>query len=530
MPGAGARHRFVADRAASGPIRKILIVGGGSSGWFTAAFLANLLEREAQDACEICLIEARDIATVGVGEATIPPITQFFRRLGVPETNLMRACQATFKLGIKYAGWTSEGPDSYFFHPFFLGGPSQLLDYSNLWLWQHQNGQAASSYARDCHVTTTFAENHRAPKFVDSSDYHASVAYAYHLDAGLMADFLKLGVRGRISHIVDTVTDVVTADDGSISHIETSAHGPLSADLFIDCSGFQGLLIDKTLKEPFIPFSDCLLNDRALAAQVPYPGEPRRNPYTTARAMSNGWTWDIPLFHRRGVGYVYSSAFISDDQAEQEFRRSLGSVADGIEMRKIRMRVGRHRNLWVKNCIAVGLAGGFIEPLESTGLDLIQRGLTTLLHCFPDRSLNENMIRLYNDTMAKYYNRIRDFIALHFCVTTRRDTPYWQACAEDLKLSDDLTTLLDIWRKASGKVYMTPVGSLGEYFGPLSYYCILIGMGYMPEAAPALYGIADSSNLERAWADESVRAQEFLARLPDHDRYLAGLYGQGRGG
>lgn len=501
-------------------------MGGGSSGWFTAAFLAHLLERDTGASCEVSLIEASDIATVGVGEATIPPITQFFRRLGVPERDLMRACQATFKLGIKYAGWTSEGPDSYFYHPFFIGGTSQLFDYSNLWLWQRLNGETSSPYAHACHLATTFAENHRAPRADDAQDYQASVAYAYHLDAGLMADYLKLGVRNRIRHIVDTVTGVVTTGDGSISHIETAAHGPLTADLYIDCSGFQGLLINQALKEPFVSFNDCLLNDRALAAQVPYAGATRRNPFTTARAMSSGWTWDIPLFHRRGVGYVYSSSFLSDDEAEAEFRQALGAPAEGIEMRRIRMRVGRHRNLWVRNCIAVGLAGGFIEPLESTGLDLIQRGLTMLLHCFPDRSLNPDLIRLYNRTMAQYYDQIRDFIAMHFCVTTRRDTPYWQACAEDLQLSDHLRELLAVWRKASGKIYLTPVGSLGEYFGALSYYCILIGMDYLPEKAPALYGVADSTNLLNTWAAEFARAREHLARLPDHDQYLAVLHGR----
>jgi tryptophan halogenase len=525
-PGARASDEKVTQQTHSGPIRKILIVGGGTAGWFSAAFLSRLLETSGENACEISLIEASDIPTVGVGEATIPPILQLFNRLGLPETEFMRACQATFKLGIKYAGWTHEGPESYFYHPFFIGGTSRLLDFSNLWLWKKLNGQASTRYAHACHVSTTFAEHHRAPKIASSSDYQATVSYAYHLDAGLMADYLKHRFRDKIKHIVDRVTEVVTAEDGSISHLVTAEHGSLDADLFLDCSGFLGLLIDKTLQEPFVPYRDCLLNDRALAAQVPYPNEVRRSPYTTARAMSSGWCWDIPLFHRRGVGYVYSSNFISDEQAEDEFRRQLGPPSEGVELRRIRMRVGRHRRLWVKNCVAVGLAGGFIEPLESTGLDLIQKGLATLLHCFPDRSLNADLAGVYNDTMTRYYDQIRDFIALHFSVTTRRDTPYWRACAEDLELSDNLGHLLDVWRKANGKIYLTNVGGLGEYFGPLSYYCILIGMGYLPAEGPALYGVADSANLERDWATEAAKAKQVLELLPDHDQYLAALHAQ----
>jgi hypothetical protein len=442
----------------------------------------------------------------------------------VPEAELMRACQATFKLGIKYAGWTREGPESSFYHPFFVGGLGRLLEFSNLWLWRRLNGELSTPYAQACHASTLFAESHRAPKTPDSKDYQAHVTYAYHLDAGLMADYLKRCFRDKIRHVVDTVTEVVAADDGSISHLVTTMHGRLHADLFIDCSGFQGLLINKTMQEPFVPYENCLLNDRALAAQVPYPDEARRSPYTTARAMSSGWCWDIPLFHRRGVGYVYSSNFISDELAEDEFRRHLGSSADGVEMRQIRMRVGRHRNLWVRNCVAVGLAGGFIEPLESTGLDLIHRGLTQLQHCFPDRSFNPELARIYNDRMTRYYDQIRDFIALHFCVTNRRDTPYWRACAEDLELSDSLEELMTVWRDGNGRVYLTRVGDLGEYFGPLSYYCILIGMGYLPAEGPPLYGVADLTNLERDWATEGARARKFLASLPDHDRYLVHLH------
>lgn len=512
------------ERTSRGPIRKILIVGGGTAGWFSAAFLSRLLAGSAGSSCEIGLIEASDIPTVGVGEATIPPILQFFSRLGLPEAQFMRACQATFKLGIKYVGWTHEGPASHFYHPFFIGGTSRLLDFSNLWLWKRSKGQPLARYADACHVSATFAEHHRAPKLATSADYQAPVSYAYHFDAGLVVEHLKRCFRSRIHHIVDAVTDVVRSEDGAVSHLVTAAHGSLCADLFIDCSGFRGLLINEALEEPFVSYGGSLLNDRALAAQVAYPKDARRHPYTTATAMSSGWCWDIPLFHRRGGGYVYSSSFISDDEAEVEFRRHLGEAAEGAEIRRIKMRVGRHRNLWVKNVVAVGLAGGFIEPLESTGLDIVQKGLATLLHCFPDRSLDPALASVYNETMTRYYEQIKDFIALHFCVTTRKDTPYWQACAADLELSDDLKQLLAVWRKANGKIYLSRPGTFGEYFGPLSYYCILIGMGCLPEQGPPLYAVVDSMGLERDWAAESHRARQFLDLLPDHDGYLARLH------
>jgi hypothetical protein len=189
--------------------------------------------------------------------------------------------------------------------------------------------------------------------------------------------------------------------------------------------------------------------------------------------------------------------------------------------------VGRHRKLWVKNCVAVGLSGGFIEPLESTGLDLIQKGLATLLHCFPDRQMRPGLADVYNDAMARYYDQIRDFIALHFCTTSRRDTPYWRSCAIDLKLSDELRHLLAVWRQASGKIYLSRPGTFGDYFGPLSYYCILLGMEYLPREGPALYGAASSTSLAQDWAAESARAQQALDLLPDHDAYLAALHGAG---
>ncbi|MGD8809682.1 MAG: tryptophan 7-halogenase [Gammaproteobacteria bacterium] len=513
------------DSDSTGPIRRILIVGGGTAGWFSAAFLSSLLSRSEGQACEIALIEASDIPTVGVGEATIPPIAQFFSRLGMPELRFMQACQATFKLGIRYAGWTEAGPDSYFYHPFFIGGTSRLLDFSNLWLSDKLSGVTVAPYAEACHVATRFAEQYRAPKLPQSGDYQGALTYAYHLDAGRLADYLKYCFRDKITHVVDKVTDVVRREDGSISHLVTATQGPLHADLFIDCSGFGSLLLDKALHEPFVGYEDCLLNDRALAAQVPYLEQGRRAPFTTARAMRSGWSWDIPLFHRRGVGYVYSSSFVSDDEAEREFRNRLGACANGVEMRKIKMRVGRHRRLWVGNCVAIGLAGGFIEPLESTGLDLIQKGLTTLLHCFPDRSFNASLAALYNETMTDYYDQIRDFIALHFCVTSRTDTPYWRACGNDLKLSDALQHILDVWRHASGKVYLTRAGALGEYFGPLSYYCILIGMGYLPDSGAPLYRIADSRGLERDWRAENAKAQQLLSILPEHDAWLSAVHG-----
>ena len=514
----------MASSRQAGPIRSILIVGGGTAGWFSAAFLSRLLRRDGEAGCEIALIEASDIPTVGVGEATIPPITQFIARLGAPEAEFMRACQATFKLGIRYEDWTGPATGSHFYHPFFIGGTSRLLDFSNLWLWKTLNGESVDPYAMACHVATRFAEASRAPKAPQSPDYQGALSYAYHLDAGLLADYLKAHFRSRLRHVVDEVAEVVRAEDGSISHVVTRANGELHADLFIDCSGFGSLLMDKTLAEPFVSYDDCLLNDRALAAQVPYRSARHRPPYTTARAMRNGWTWDIPLFHRRGVGYVYSSRFASDEDAEAEFRRHLGEAADGIEMRRIRMRVGRHRRLWVGNCVSIGLAGGFIEPLESTGLDLIQKGLTTLLHTFPDRNLDRGLADVYNDTMANYYDQIRDFIALHFCVTARRDTPYWQACAHDLELSENLQHMLRVWREASGKVYLTRAGSLGEYFGPLSYYAILIGMGCMPSRPPALFGVADSIGIERDWQGEDGKALQMMRVLPEHDSYLEALH------
>ncbi|HYN21230.1 MAG TPA: tryptophan halogenase family protein, partial [Thermoanaerobaculia bacterium] len=386
--------------------KSICIVGGGSSGWMTAAYL-----RKALSGVDITVVEAPHIKTIGVGEATFSTIKLFFDFLGLEEHDWMPSCNATYKLAIKFANWTKSG--GHFYHPFQR---YEMVDGYNMgeWWLKLKRGEEAFDYS--CFTIPALCDNKRSPRYLDGrvfddkvqaffsngervpnaflSDHQVQYPYAYHFDAGLLANFLEAySTKRGVRKIEDEVIQVALREDGGISHLVTRGHGMLSADLFVDCSGFRGLLINQALQEPFISFNDSLLNDSAVAMQV--PSDIRTHgikPYTTATAMSSGWVWDIPLYGRVGTGYVYCSEFLSKDEAEAEFRQHLGPAAEGCKANHIKMRIGRSRNSWVKNCVAIGLSSGFVEPLESTGIFFIQHGIEELVHHFQNGGLDEAVI------------------------------------------------------------------------------------------------------------------------------------------
>lgn len=512
-------------------VRNVVIVGGGTAGWMTATYLRTAFG----DKLDVTLVESRAVGTIGVGEATFSTIRHFFDYLGLPEEEWMPECEATYKLGIRYENWREQG--HYFYHPFER---LRLADGFTMADWWLKIG--SDQFDRECLVVPRMCENRRAPKHLtgelferslhDGGDQHRRTTmseqdtqfpYAYQFDATLLAKFLTdYGTRRGVKHVLDDVVEIRQDERGWISHLVTAEHGELHGDLFIDCTGFRGMLINKTLGEPFESYQDYLPNDRAVALRV--PAEPERDgiqPYTTASAMDAGWIWTIPLFHRNGTGYVYAEEFCSPEEAEHTIRRFVGPAADGVEANHIRMRVGRNRNSWVRNCVAIGLSSGFVEPLESTGIFFIQNGIEQLVKHFPDASWDPTLRNAYNRTVNRCMDGVRDFLVLHYRCAARADTPYWKATKER-QIPVSLAESLDVWR--SRLPDETTVYPYYHGFEPYSYNVMLLGLGgHLPRAPKAAFGLLDENVARRELAEIQRQSRTLAAELPSQYEYLAAM-------
>ena len=500
-------------------IREIVIVGGGTAGWLAAVYLNRALGGGDGPACTITLIESSDIGTVGVGESTLPTLRLTLKTCGIDETEFLLRCNASFKMGIRFVGWSGRPGHEVFYHPFGTVPTVRRLSVSHFWHRRYLAGDRRP-FAEVCFPILPACEARRAPKVLGDEPFGGEWIYAYHVDAGLLATYLKeLGTARGVRHVVDNVVEVQRRPDGAISHLVTERSGDLRGDLFIDCSGFSGLLINKTLGEPFDSYAPYLFCDRALAIPVEYGEEQAPvDSYTTATALSAGWAWKVPLFTRTGNGYVYSSASLTPDQAEAELRRHLGEAAKDSPARHLAMRVGRTRNAWVKNCVSLGLAGGFIEPLEATSIALIELGLANLVNNFPSTLFEPGLIRKYNAIMQRYYEAVRDFIVLHYCTTNREDTPFWRANKYHVGLPDSLKARLELFEA------MLPDHDeldLPPMYSDVSYTAIVAGMGYVPKRPLPILTYWDEAEAElrfRELAEKGVWLREIL---PDHRKYLS---------
>src|SRR4051812_39447093 len=491
------------------PVKSILIVGGGTAGWMAATYLAAQLKATGG---RVTVVEAPTIPSIGVGEATVPPLVGFLRLLGISEDEFMRRSHATYKLGVKFANW-HNGDDSYW-HPFGpVGGDIDGLPIFHYWLKSLRAGHPEGQYT-SYSLQATLGEQEKAPRGAAGSTLiYDRGQYAYHLDAGAFAEFLKgQAVQRGARHIADEVTQVAVDERGHIRSVTTKQHGELSADLYIDCSGFRALLAEQALKDPYIDWSDTLLCDRALAAPLPLGGS--TPPYTLATAMSSGWVWQIPLTHRVGNGYVYSSKFIGEDAAGRELAGHLGVELDALQPRGLKMRVGRRTRCWQGNCIAMGLASGFVEPIESSGIFIIQRGLALLLSYFPDLDFDPNLARRYNERMAATYDEIRDFILAHYVLTRRTDTAFWRAYRE-VPLTDSLRDLLEMYDRTG---LVEPV----EYamFPASSWYCILTGQHRLPRSYHHGADLSDFSQVRAILGDIRAAHARLAQSLPSHRSYI----------
>jgi len=502
-------------------IEHIVIVGGGTSGWLSAVMLNRVLSTVLGKSCNITLIESSDIGTIGVGEATVPTIKNTFHLCNINENDWMVKCNASFKMAIKFINWSGTTRNDIYWHPFGKLPNAAGIPLSHHWL-KRKLLMDVNNFDYSCFSAISCCDDKKSPKIGDEQSYEGKFQYAYHLDAGLLANYLKqLGKNRGVRHVIDNVLDVVLDRSGYISHLRTENNGDLYGDLFIDCSGFRGVLINKALKQPFVSFSDALFCDSAIA--IPIPTEDQKygiNPYTTATALSSGWVWNTPLFGRSGNGYVYSSAFISREDAEKEFRQYLGEKSHNIEARHIKMRVGRTMNAWVKNCVSIGLSSGFIEPLESTGIWFVEIGLYNLLLNFPDRLFNASIIENYNRIMKKYYEQVRDFIILHYCTTQREDTRFWRENKYHPAIPDTLKSKLELWSSMlPGHEQLDDPG----FFKDLSYVSILSGMGRLPKQSFPLTYYVDDTEVDNVFLAVKNEAERLREVLPDHYTYLARL-------
>lgn len=500
-------------------VKRVLIVGGGTAGWITAGYLARILGAQASGGISITLIESADIGILGVGEGTFPTIRKTLKRIGVDEARLIREANATFKQGAKFVHWRYPGheqPDHYL-HSFQVTHEPSGLDLLPYWLL----GVAGENVNWD-EVNTPqkrVADASRAPKLITHRDYEAPLNYAFHFDAVKLASFLReaavaLGVR----HIVDTVDAVNLAEDGSIATVTTRAHGELSADLFIDCTGFRAQLIGGALQVPYRSCRSVLFCDTALAMQVPYqrPDAPIAS-YTISTAHECGWTWDIGLHERRGVGYVYSSTHTDEQRAEQILRRYVGEAGADLPFRKISFDAGYRKINWQKNCVAIGLSSGFFEPLEATGIVFIEVAAVMLANLFPWGGDLETSARQYNELMRRRYERARDFIKLHYCITERRDTSFWHDNAAASSIPDSLHDLLERWR------FRPPdsidIDSNVDIFTEASWQYVLYGMGYRTDLRPRA-GVLKYYDEARAAFAEIQRQAEYACRTLPTNREL----------
>ena len=490
-------------------IRSVAIVGGGSAGWMAAALLARRFRNSLE---KLWVIESPEIGTVGVGEATIPAIRAFNDMLGLDDNDFVRKTQGTFKLGIEFVDWTRLGHS--YFHPFGLYGSTvNMVSLHQDWLRLHISGDP--SRIEDLSLCTVAARLGRFMRPVsDDSSAQSMFAYAYHFDASLYAKYLReYAVARGVEHLPRKVIEVQQrAEDGFIDALLLDDGQRIAADLFIDCSGFRGLLIEQTLKAGYDDWTHWLPCDRAVA--VPCRGNGNPTPFTRSTAREAGWQWRIPLQHLVGNGYVYCSRFIGDDEAARTLLQNLDGEAL-TEPRLLRFTTGRRKKTWHKNCVALGLASGFMEPLESTSIHLVQRGIVRLLELFPDRAFDPTLIGEYNASMSLEYERIRDFIILHYYATTRDDSPLWRYC-RSMEIPQTLAYKIEQFR-SSGRV--VPYG--GDLFAKTSWIAVMLGQGITPARYDPLVDQHDLEEIGANLAGMRAVIRRAAEAAPTHVEFIA---------
>jgi 2-polyprenyl-6-methoxyphenol hydroxylase-like FAD-dependent oxidoreductase len=508
----------------TGVVKRVVVAGGGSAGWLTAGVIAAEHRAGSRSGIEVSLIESPDVATIGVGEGTWPSMRDTLRRMGVSETDFIRECDASFKQGSKFVNWVTGAEDDCYYHPFVV--PQGYGETNLVWAWQA--GHADVPFADLVCFQPHLCERGRAPKQIGTPEYAAVANYAYHLDAGKFGRLLqrhctkKLGV----THIRDHIRAVNTADNGDIATLKTDAHGSIAGDLFIDCTGFASLLLGGQYAVPFASRKETLFNDTALALRVPYADETSAiASHTIATAQSAGWIWDIGLSSRRGIGYVYSSAHTSDEEAERALRRyvegSTSSSADGLEFspRRISFTPGHREKFWHRNCVAVGMAAGFIEPLEASALVLVELSAAMISDELPtSREAMDVAARRFNDRFRYRWDRIVDFLKLHYILTRRTDSDYWIDHCREHGVPERLRDSLVLWRHRPPS--RNDLFQIEEIFPAASYQYVLYGMGFKPSTRATAGRSDDSERADMHFRECANMTARLLAGLPSNRELL----------
>jgi len=497
-------------------VRDVVIAGGGTAGWLTAGVLAA----DHGERLRIRVVESPDVATIGVGEGTWPTLRDTLRRIGLAESTLFRECDAAFKQGSRFDGWCDGTANDRYFHPFSLPHGYLDADLAAAWL----DDGAPRPFADTVTPQAALCRHGRAPKQAATPEYAAVVNYAYHLDAVKLGTLLRehcckvLGVE----HVADHIEGVEARDGGDIAALRLRERGRLAGDLFIDCTGLRALLLGGHFEVPLIAQRDVLFNDRALAVQVPHAdAQAEIASQTVSTAQDHGWIWDIALPTRRGVGHVYSSAHVSDAEAEAALARYVaasGGPAELPPVRQIRFDPGYRARFWQNNCVAIGLSAGFIEPLEASAIVMIELSAALLSEDFPAVRQDMDIVaRRFNDTFAYRWRRVIDFLKLHYVLSRRSGTAYWRDHRDDASVPGELRELLRLWRHRAPSQRDFPRGE--EIFPSASWQYILYGMGFRGENR---VGRRDLRGAAHAFFAETERATRRLLDALPGNRALIG--------
>ena len=495
------------------PVR-VVVLGGGTAGWMAA----NLFAHRWAGRAEVTVVESPDIPIVGVGEGSTPQMKAFFDTLGIGEAEWMPRCNATYKNGIEFRGWSERPGFEHYFHPF----PTQLdVHTAPAFVFNaaaRRRGQDVWAHPDRFFLPAYLAAHRLGPKPAPSFPFE--IGYGYHFDAYLVGAFLRDHAVGNgVRHLEGRIAEVAVDETGDVTHLLAEGDQKIGGDIFIDSSGFRSVIAQEALGVPFLPFDKNLFNDAAVV--MPTPSDPRgTSSQTVSHALKHGWAWEIPLTNRTGNGYVYSSRYCSAEEAEAELRAHLG-LREDVPARHLKMKVGRVEQSWAGNCLAVGLSQGFIEPLEATALHIVQATVEGFIKAYEDGGFTPQQRHAFNRSIAARYEGIRDYIVCHYRLNRRTDTAYWRDNAANQHLSDSLKRIMTAW--FTGKDMEAEIAEQGiaQYYAPISWQCLLAGYGTFP-ADTAIRPAAPA-----ALRHDMTAIDEFIARcalnFPDHKQLLGGF-------
>lgn len=500
--------------------KTVVVVGGGIAGWLTAGRLAAKHKSKTKHGLNVVLVESPNIPAVGVGEGTWPTMRSTLIALGISENDFIRECDASFKQGAKFAKWVDGSDGDFYYHPLVLPQGFGKGDLAAHWLAKQGNPDAQSFSSEVC-FQEAVCENGLAPKTIRTAEFADVANYAYHLDSGKFAVFLQKHCTEKlgITHILDDVIAVNSADNDDIASVTTQNHGDITGELFIDCSGFSSLLLGKHYQVPFKSCNDILFIDTALAVQVPYENEDSPiASHTISTGQEAGWIWDIGLQHRRGVGYVYSSKHSSEEQAKAVLAEYVGDTFESLTVRKIPIVSGHREKLWQNNCVAVGLSAGFLEPLEASALVMVELAAQMISEQLPQsRDVMDVVAKRFNEIALYRWEKIIDFLKLHY-ILNKRSEPFWVDNRDQETIPESLQELMTLWK------YRSPADcdftSNNEVFPAASYQYVLYGMGFESDYRHSPYALDDTDFADRQFAQNKKMIDKAVSTLPTNRELL----------